>query len=435
VTGSAWSTTSTAFVAPTDVQSVQIIYHLYHNGQLQINGLYLEPRDNVYVKPAVSGANNIPTSDFSAGEYDKPNDWLTYHAGDNNAAFSYQQADDGNFVQLAVSDYKNGEAKWQYTPQTVQAHTHYQFSVEYLSNTSVPVIAEYVLANGTRQEQTITDLPPTDQWTTATHEFEVPADATTLFVSLPLRHNGTLSTRNYQLVDTTRPGSATWQQPVVSLTFDDGWQQSYNYASPLLKQYGYKATFYINPTTIETPHFMTAAELSTLSNTGNEIGAHGHEHVDLTTLKNSAVDYQLQEGRDYLRTAGFQVTNLATPYGRSDPEVEWYARKYFTTMRGNANGINTRQNFDPYNLKVLYVHDSTSEDAIEKALRETKAASGWLILVYHQIDDKPSPGKGLPVENATISPKQFGEQLQQINASGIQVLPVAAAYTELEQNP
>lgn len=434
ITGSAWSTASNAFAAPTNLQNVQIIYRLYHDGQLQINGLYLEPRDNVYVEPAVSGTNTVPGSDFSVGDYDRPNEWLTYHTGTNNAAFSYQQTNNGNFIQTEVSNYKNGEAKWQYTPQTVQPHQYYQFGVDYQSNTTVPVIAEYVLADGTRQERTIMDLPPADQWTSARHTLEVPAGAATMFVSLPLRHNGTLSTRRYELIDATRPGPATWQQPVVSITFDDGWQQSYNNAAPLIKQYGYKATFYVNPTAIETPHFMTAAQLATLSSTGSEIGAHGHEHTDLTTLKNSAVDYQLREGRDYLQRAGFQVTNMATPYGRSDPEVEWYARKYFTTLRGGVSGINTRQNLEPYNLKVLYVNDTTSTETIEKALQDTKAANGWLILVYHQIDDEPSTGKGLSVENATTSVKQFKDQLQQINASGLQVLPIAAAYTELEQH-
>lgn len=431
---SGWSTVSDAFATPTNIQSVQFVYHMYHNGELQINGLYLEPRSNVYIQPiARTGTNVLPNSTLSTGDYDEPKDWLTYHTGDNTAAFSYQADGDGRFIQAQVTDYKTGEAKWQHTPQPVQAHKYYRLSIDYWSTIVTPIVAEYVLEDGTRQVSTIGDLPPADDWTAVVYKFEVPPRATSLFVSVPLKRTGTVASRNYQLIDTTRSGAATWQHPTVSITLDDGWQSSYDNAIPLLKHYGYNATFYVNPPSIETPHFMTAAELTALKTSGNEIESHSYDHKDLTTLKTSAVDYQLRRSRDYLRAASFQVTNLATPYGRSDPETAWYARKYFATVRSTANGLNTRQNLDPYALKVLHISNTTSAGTIARALEQAKAMNGWLILVYHQVGDDLPVNKGLPAELSTTSIQHFREQLEQINSSGIRVLPIAAAYAELEQ--
>jgi peptidoglycan/xylan/chitin deacetylase (PgdA/CDA1 family) len=291
------------------------------------------------------------------------------------------------------------------------------------------------MQNGTRQQQTIGEALPAGDWTSATYQFEAPAGATNVFVSAPIKQNGTFSSRAYSLINISKPGAAHWQQPLVSITFDDGWQLSYDNATPVLQKYGYAATFYINPSAIETPNFMTAQELSNLSNAGNEIAAHGYDHDDLTTLDDNALDYQLHTGRDYLRRAGFTVTNAATPYGRSDAEVQWYARKYFDTLRGTETGVNTRQNLDPYNLKVLYINDVTSPQTVANALQQAKDSDGWLILVYHRVGDQSPSYKSLPVESSTTSTKDLQTQINMVHTSGIRVLPVSAAYAALEKQP
>jgi peptidoglycan/xylan/chitin deacetylase (PgdA/CDA1 family) len=255
-----------------------------------------------------------------------------------------------------------------------------------------------------------------------------------MFLSLPLEHDGTVASRDYSLVNITKPGAREWRQPLVSLTFDDGWQATYNTALPALERHDYTATFYVNPATIETSGFMTAGELDNLEDSGNEIGANGYNHDDLTTLNTNTLAYQLREGRDYLRTAGFPVTDLATPFGRSDAEVSWYARQYYTTVRGTNQGVNTRQNLDPYNLKVLYVTPNTTPQTLDAMLQAAKQEDGWLILVYHRVTNAPSQPYGTTdVEHVSTTPAALQQQLSSIHASGIKVLPVAAAYAELEK--
>jgi peptidoglycan/xylan/chitin deacetylase (PgdA/CDA1 family) len=431
--GTSWTSSSTTFTTSGDDTTVQFTYRLYGNGQLLLNLPYLEPRNDIRLEPSASGQNTIPNPLLATTMFNQPNDWSTYQAGDNTAIFSYNHDGSGAFLDTTVANYRSGEAKWQYAAQPVNGHQYYQFSMAYRSTARVPLTAEYVLADGMRQDQTVADLTPAEDWTTVTYHLETPPTVTSLFVELPLQKNGTVSSRNYQLINATRAGAPAWKQPIVSITFDDGWKLSYDNALPLLKQLNYKATFYINPASIETPGFMSANDLAALSSSGNEIGAHGYEHEDLTAINAAALDYQLHQGRDYLRQAGFSVSDLATPYGRSDPQVAWYARKYFTTLRSTETGVNTRQNFDPYNLKVLYINDFTSPQTLSDMLRQTKDNNGWLILVYHRIGNDLEQVQSLPVESSTATTQQFREQLDLIHKSNIAVMPVAAAYTRLEQ--
>jgi peptidoglycan/xylan/chitin deacetylase (PgdA/CDA1 family) len=431
-TDTKWSTTSDAFTAPANLDSVQFVYRVYADGLLELNGLYMEEQQDVSVTAPASGINIVPNSGLTSGDYNSPDNWTTYRSGHNTATFSYQPDPGGNYVQAQTSDYVNGQAKWQYLPQPVEPDQYYQTSLSYRSDAPASLIAEYVLKDGQRQEQTIAYLPPADSWTTILYRFQTLPDATSMFLSVPMEHEGTMATRNYSLINITRPGMGHWQQPVVSVTFDDGWEQAYLNAGPLLKQNGYKATFYINPSTIETPDFMTADELTRLSNEGNEIAAHGYEHLDMTAINDGALDDQLHRGRDYLRQAGFQVTDFATPYGRSDAEVSWYTRKYFTTLRGTDSGINTLQNLDPYNLKVLYISGDTHPSDISAALQLARQYHGWLILDYHQVSNTPLDPGPPTVENPGITPATFKQQLALIHASGIQVAPVSAAYKLLQ---
>src|SRR6185312_5506486 len=102
--------------------------------------------------------------------------------------------------------------------------------------------------------------------------------------------DGTTSVRNYSLTDTTKPGPLRWDKPMVSITFDDGWQSVYDRALPLLNQHGFRSTQYVNASSIETPNFMTAAEVQQMHDAGHEFAAHSYDHVDLTSIGTDRLD-------------------------------------------------------------------------------------------------------------------------------------------------
>jgi peptidoglycan/xylan/chitin deacetylase (PgdA/CDA1 family) len=134
----------------------------------------------------------------------------------------------------------------------------------------------------------------------------------------------------------------------VVITFDDGRPDNYTYAFPILKRYGFVATFFIVPGRIGTGGHMTACQLREIAAAGNELADHTWNHCDLTTLN-------LEQARSRIRSAADSIESLvsvrpdtiAYPYGRYDGNVEAAADAEgmlmaFTTEHGAQESVQSR---------------------------------------------------------------------------------------------
>jgi peptidoglycan/xylan/chitin deacetylase (PgdA/CDA1 family) len=429
-------TVSDAFNSGDTTTAVQYVFRFASAGTFQMEGVYLEAADDVQVPPAAaSGPNVIPNPGFAGTQPQQPAYWSPYSSGALAVESGRGEDGRGSFLWTRIGNYQNGEAKWQYQPVPVTADRYFTFGAAYKSDRQVDVVAEFELAAGGRRFRNLETVPPAGDWTTISEAFQVPDGAVTALVTLIAHGNGTTAVRDFSLIDATRPGPLRWKAPMVSITFDDGWQSVYDRALPLLDKHGFRSTQYVTPSSIETPNFLTAAEIQQLNQAGHEIAAQSFQHVDLTSLGTDRLDEELRKSEDALAAAGLPTDNLAPPYGRSDPQVDWYAAKYFKMVRGTGDGINTRQNINPRDLKILYVTDATTPEALKEALAETARSNGWLILVYHQIAAPGSPGtqkNSIAADRSTITSDVLATQLQLIDDSGIQVKPVAQAFEQLQ---
>lgn len=84
-------------------------------------------------------------------------------------------------------------------------------------------------------------------------------------------------------------------QRTVVLTFDDGYADAATVVGPLLARYRARATFFVNAGTIGLRNHVSWRDLRGLRAAGNEVGAHGMHHLDLTTLDRSE---QMHEAGD-----------------------------------------------------------------------------------------------------------------------------------------
>ncbi|MET3720969.1 MULTISPECIES: polysaccharide deacetylase family protein [unclassified Arthrobacter] len=429
-------TVSDAFNSGNTTTAVEYVFRLTSKGTLRVEGAYLEAADDVRVAPAITtGPNLIPNPKLASAEPGEPTSWSTYTSGLSTVESGRSEDQAGSFLWTRTSNYASGEAKWQYEPVPVTTDRYFEFAATYRSERDVDVVAEFELANGGRAFRSLETIPPAGEWTTIRESFQVPDGAKTALVTLVSHGNGTTGVRDYSLIDVTKPGPLRWGQPMVSITFDDGWQSVYDRALPLLKEHNFRSTQYVNASSIETPNFITAAEVQQLHAAGHEIAAHSFEHVDLTSIGVDRLDQQLRKSEEVLAAAGVSTDDLATPYGRSDPQVDWYASKYFNIVRGTDDGINTRQNLQPHDLKVLYITDETTPETLAGALAETSRMNGWLILVYHQIATPQSTGTQegtIAADRSTITSDVLAAQLKLVAKSGIQVQPVAQAFKQLQ---
>jgi peptidoglycan/xylan/chitin deacetylase (PgdA/CDA1 family) len=429
--GSTWTTASDAFVAPSSVQSVQFIYRLSSNGVLTLNNNFLEADASLAIPGASTALGSDLFQDANFGSFNNgiSKFWLVEHTGNNQVKTSLVGTATNPYLHVSMAQYKDGAVSWRQQPIPVAAGQYFTFSVSYMSDTRADIVVEYQMSDHTYQFDTVATLNPASEWTTATVHFEIPADVVTMSPSLVLHQNGSLSARDYSLYNVTHPGTISWKQPLISLAFDGGWQSQYANALPALKKYGYKGTFYVNVATLGTNDVVGTSELLQLKRQGNELASQGYSYLDLTTIDNAGITTQLASSRSNLgKMLSQKISDFAAPYGNIDAQVVPLLRGYYMSNRGTTNGINTKQDFDPYNLKVLYIGGDTPLSVVQKAINQAQAYNGWLILVYNQIPNLKSFQLG---NTTSISNAELNQQLAAIQHSGVRVETVAQALNQL----
>lgn len=110
---------------------------------------------------------------------------------------------------------------------------------------------------------------------------------------------------------------------VAVLTFDDGYDDNYNYAWPILKKYNVSGTFFIISKKIGETEYMSESQVRELSQAGGEIGSHSVSHPDLSKLSKSKVQAEVEKSKEDLETlTGRKVTSFCYPAGKFSTDVE-----------------------------------------------------------------------------------------------------------------
>jgi peptidoglycan/xylan/chitin deacetylase (PgdA/CDA1 family) len=106
------------------------------------------------------------------------------------------------------------------------------------------------------------------------------------------------------------------------ITFDDGWYDGYEYAFPIMREFGFVGTYYVIGDRIGIPDFLSAEQMRTLEAAGNDIGNHTEGHVSLPGNPESRVISQVENGSQEIeRAVGHRPVSLAYPMGGVDPLV------------------------------------------------------------------------------------------------------------------
>lgn len=106
----------------------------------------------------------------------------------------------------------------------------------------------------------------------------------------------------------------------VVLTFDDGYEDFYTYALPLLKKYNVKATIYIIVDFIGRKGFLNEQEIKDIASSGLvEIGSHTLDHAYLKKAQPKYAIAQIVDSKKELESKfNIKVDTFAYPYGAFD---------------------------------------------------------------------------------------------------------------------
>lgn len=100
------------------------------------------------------------------------------------------------------------------------------------------------------------------------------------------------------------------------LTFDDGYRSHFDFVHPLLKEYGFNATFFIcgafivNEETQCERLYMTWSEVKKLHENGFEIGNHLWKHVNMCRFSNNQLI-------DYIRILDEKLISIGVPRSKT----------------------------------------------------------------------------------------------------------------------
>ena len=225
---------------------------------------------------------------------------------------------------------------------------------------------------------------------------------------------------------TSGGGGTTFDQGMISFTFDDGWASAYQNAYPLLDKYGIKGTEYAVEDTIgdSADGFMTSTQLLDLQNRGYEIEGHTKTHVDLSTINSTQLTDEVVNSKSDLEAMGINtITSFDYPYGVYSTAIEQVVKNsgYLGARTSDAGYV--QKGDDPYLLKAMTIMNTTSVSQIEQWIDSANANKTWLVLVIHQVDDLGNP--------YDISPSNLSQVVDYVHQSGIKTVRVSEGLAQM----
>lgn len=165
-----------------------------------------------------------------------------------------------------------------------------------------------------------------------------------------------------QIIDSIK-SKQPLKDKTIAITFDDAYVNVLTNATPLLDEYDYPYTIYVNPGIINrnedalvkgiNSHYLSWAQLKALGDEGVIIANHGFEHNSLTRITDNVSQQQwLEQQTTLLLTAetiikektGQSWHYFAYPYGEYSPEIQhWIKENNFIgfSQQSGAVGLHT----------------------------------------------------------------------------------------------
>ncbi len=161
------------------------------------------------------------------------------------------------------------------------------------------------------------------------------------------------------------------EKPII-LTFDDGYEDFYTTAFPILKKYNFKATTYIVTNFIDKDRYMTKAQLVELSGSPLiTIGAHTMNHIDLSQAASTKLHEEIFTPKVWLESVtGYVVHHFCYPSGKYNAlalqQVE--AAGYTTATTTNPGTIHDKRY--PFTITRQRVSGKTSIKNFETLIHQ-----------------------------------------------------------------
>ena len=139
-------------------------------------------------------------------------------------------------------------------------------------------------------------------------------------------------------------------QKYVVITFDDGYQDFYIEAFPVLQNYGYTATVFLptgfidNRTSLKGKTHLDWNEILELSRNGIAFGSHTVTHPQLKLLKKEDIEFEIRQSKETIENnLGKPVESFSYPFAFPEEDKEFTRHlRGILQKYGYKHGVSTR---------------------------------------------------------------------------------------------
>ncbi|MGA7291962.1 MAG: polysaccharide deacetylase family protein [Terriglobales bacterium] len=153
-------------------------------------------------------------------------------------------------------------------------------------------------------------------------------------------------------------------EPSVCITFDDGCETDLLAAAPVLREFGFNATFYATAGFLGTPGYLDARQVRDLDTHGFQIGCHSMTHPYLSDLTEAELRREIVDAKLQIEAiVEHPIEHFSCPGGRYDARALQMAREAGFKTVANSQFRANSPDTDLYELgRVAMLRDLTIEE-------------------------------------------------------------------------
>ncbi len=238
-----------------------------------------------------------------------------------------------------------------------------------------------------------------------------------------------LSQKLTRRVTQWRAAAPVWlwpDRPTLSISFDDFPKSAARHGLPVLAAHGVHATYYACAGLMgrDSPFgpMYDGDDFSAVVAAGHEIACHTNTHLDCARANTANVAADCDANAAGLAALGLNspLRHLAYPYGETRIDLKQNLHARYLTGRGIMPGLNIGR-VDRMQLRALPFYGDDADAGAAPWLARAKALRAWLIVLTHDVEDRPS--------RFGCSPRALDALLRHARRLGFAIAPVGEAFS------
>lgn len=205
------------------------------------------------------------------------------------------------------------------------------------------------------------------------------------------------------------PTVPSTNQKVVCLVLDDGWKTHLD-AADIMERYNFTASYPIITSYVGYPAYMNWDDIANLAQKGNDIISQTTTHSNLSAVNSTALQSELSDSRQTLRTHGYGADILIYPYGEAthNQTVTDQVAQVYQAAVGLETGKADLSTLNRYDINSYIIGNGTTLDQFAQILDGT-GGNKVTVLFYNKIVDDGS---------GSVSNQAFEAQMQYLSSNG-----------------